>query len=70
MALDTGAMPAHRAVRGRRMFEVTAAETMDLARAQAMACVHHSEAGDGLLNRPGVTWDRLAFAKGAHLGIR
>lgn len=65
MSLRHGPVP-----RGRRMFEVTAAETMNLARAQAMACVHHSEVGDGLFNRPGVTWDRLAFAKGAHLGVR
>ena len=53
---------------GRRMFEVTAAETVGLARAQAMACVQHLESGDRLLKRPGVTWDRLAFRKDDHPG--
>ena len=53
---------------GRRMFEVTAAETIGLVRAQAMACVQHLEAGDGLLKRRGVTWDRLAFRKDDHSG--
>ncbi len=53
---------------GRRMFDVTAAETVGLARAQAMACVQHLESGDSLLKRPGVTWDRLAFRKDDHLG--
>lgn len=51
---------------GRRMFDVTAAETIELAHAQAMTCVQHLEAGDGLLKRPGVTWDRLAFRKDDH----
>lgn len=53
---------------GRRMFDVTAAETVGLARAQAMACVQHLESGDRLLKRPGVTWDRLAFRKDDHPG--
>lgn len=48
---------------GRRMFDVTAAETIGLAHAQATICVQHLEAGDGLLNRRGVTWDRMAFRK-------
>ncbi len=46
---------------GRRMFDVTAAETIGLAHAQAMTCVQHLEGADGLLRRPGVSWDRLAF---------
>ena len=54
--------------KGRRMFDVTAAETVGLARAQAMACVQHLESGDRLLKRPGVTWDRLAFRKDDHPG--
>ena len=53
---------------GRRIFDVTAAETVRLAHAQEMACVQHLEAGDGLLNRRGVTWDRLAFRKDDHSG--
>lgn len=48
---------------GRRMFDVTAGETIGLARVQAITCVQHLEVGDGLLKRPGVTWDRLAFRK-------
>lgn len=51
---------------GRRMFEVTAAETIGLAREQAMACVQHMETGDRLLDRPGITWDRLTFRKHGH----
>ena len=53
---------------GRRMFDVTAAETAGLSRAQAMACVQHLEVGDGLLKRRGVAWDRLAFRKDDHPG--
>ena len=53
---------------GRRMFGVTAAETIGLAQAQAMACVQHLESGDRLLKRPGVTWDRLAFRRDGHSG--
>jgi len=54
--------------KGRRMFNVTAAETIELAQAQAMTCVQHLEVGDGLLKRRGVTWDRLAFRKDDHPG--
>ena len=53
---------------GRRMFEVTAAETIGLAHAQGMTCVQHLEVGDGLLKRPGVTWDRLAFRRDHQVG--
>ena len=53
---------------GRRMFDVTAAETIELAQAQAMACVQRLEAENGLLKRPGVTWDRLAFRRDDHPG--
>jgi len=58
ISLRHGPVPA-----GRRMFDVSAAETVGLAQTQAMTCVHRSENRDGSLNRPGVTWDRLAFAK-------
>ena len=47
----------------RRMFEVTAAETVRLAGAHAMRCVFHSDTDDRMLGRPGVSWDRLAFRK-------
>ena len=40
---------------GRRMFDVTAAETTALAHAQAMACIQRLETGDSLLKRRGVT---------------
>jgi SAM-dependent methyltransferase len=49
--------------KGRRMFEVTPEETIRLAQDQALMCVLHLEMGDSQLNRPGVTWDRLAFRK-------
>ena len=51
------------APQGRRMFEVGAAETVGLASEQGMTCVQHLETADRLLNRPGVTWDRLTFRK-------
>ncbi|MCW8085883.1 class I SAM-dependent methyltransferase [Sabulicella glaciei] len=51
---------------GRRMFAVTAAETVALAEAASLACLHRAEAKDGLL-RADVTWDRLVFRKGAAL---
>ena len=63
ISLRHGPVPA-----GRRMFDVTAAETIGLAQAQAMTCVQHLAAGDGLLKRRGVTWDRLAFRKDGHPG--
>ena len=56
------------AAEGRRMSDVTAAETVGLARAQAMACVQYLEGGDRLLKLSGVTWDRLAFRKDDHPG--
>jgi SAM-dependent methyltransferase len=48
---------------GRRMFEVTAPETIGLAEAEHLRLVLRSDHGDGLLGRPGVRWTRLAFAK-------
>jgi 2-polyprenyl-3-methyl-5-hydroxy-6-metoxy-1,4-benzoquinol methylase len=48
---------------GRRMFDVAPAETIALAHAEGMTCVQRLEDGDGLLKRPGVRWDRLAFAR-------
>ncbi len=50
---------------GRRMFEVTPAETRVLARAQGMACaLDIEEPPRHILNiQAGVTWTRLAFVK-------
>lgn len=53
---------------GRRMFDVTVVETIELAQVQAMACVQQQQAGDSLFKRPGVTWDRLAFRRNGHTG--
>lgn len=48
---------------GRRMFDVPAAETIALAEAQGLTCIQRLEGGDSHFNRPGVTWDRLAFRR-------
>jgi hypothetical protein len=48
---------------GRRMFEVTSAETIALAEAQGLTCIQRLVGGDSHFNRPGVTWDRLAFRR-------
>ena len=53
---------------GRRMFEVTAAETIALAEKRDLECVQRLETTDSFLNRPGVSWDRLTFRK--HGGSR
>jgi 2-polyprenyl-3-methyl-5-hydroxy-6-metoxy-1,4-benzoquinol methylase len=54
LTLRHGPVPA-----GRRMFEVTPAETRELAARHGLATIHESE-GPGLLP-PGVSWSRLAF---------
>lgn len=54
---------------GRRMFEVTAAETVALAAAVGLACLHRTEARDGLL-RADATWDRRVFRKDPSLAGR
>lgn len=48
---------------GRRMFDVTAAETVALAEPHRLACIWRTEHGDGRLARPGVSWDRLVFRR-------
>lgn len=48
---------------GRRMFDVTPGETIVLARREGLVCVDERHSQDGLLQRPGVTWDRLIFVK-------
>jgi SAM-dependent methyltransferase len=58
MSIRHGPVPV-----GRRMFEISAAETKDLAARHGLATVHESEARDAF-KRDGVTWTRLAFRKG------
>jgi 2-polyprenyl-3-methyl-5-hydroxy-6-metoxy-1,4-benzoquinol methylase len=58
LSLRHGPVPA-----GRRMFDVTTTETINLAQAQGLTCVQQLEDVVGLLKRPGVSWDRLAFAR-------
>jgi 2-polyprenyl-3-methyl-5-hydroxy-6-metoxy-1,4-benzoquinol methylase len=48
---------------GRRMFEVTAAETIHLGRKDGLSPVLTLDGQDGVLRRPGVSWTRLAFAR-------
>jgi len=55
LSLRHGPVPA-----GRRMFEVSAQETGDLARRHGLATIHQSR-GPALLGGPAVWWDRLAF---------
>ena len=50
---------------GRRMFAVSAAETIALASAEGLDLVLRVDHQDGLLRRPGVTWTRLAFRRPA-----
>jgi SAM-dependent methyltransferase len=48
---------------GRRMFEITADETIALAAAEGLAVTLRLENQPSILNQPGVTWTRLAFAR-------
>ncbi|KTS23525.1 SAM-dependent methyltransferase [Methylobacterium indicum] len=48
---------------GRRMFDVSAAETIDLARVHGLRCLLCRTDEDAQLGRPGVTWDRVAFVR-------
>jgi SAM-dependent methyltransferase len=48
---------------GRRMFEVTADETIALAAAEALDVTSRLENQPSILQQPGVTWTRLAFTK-------
>ena len=48
---------------GRRMFEVTADETISLAQARDLGVILRYDDQDALLGQPGVTWTRLAFSK-------
>jgi SAM-dependent methyltransferase len=57
MTLRHGPIPS-----GRRMFEVTADETIALAQQAGLDAVLNTHAAEGLQKRPGVSWTRLAFA--------
>ena len=48
---------------GRRMFEVTAVETIGLAQAHDLEVILKYDHQEGLFGRPGVAWTRLAFSK-------
>jgi hypothetical protein len=48
---------------GRRMFDVSAGETVQLARAEGLTLSLRLDHQDGLLGRPGVSWTRLAFSR-------
>jgi 2-polyprenyl-3-methyl-5-hydroxy-6-metoxy-1,4-benzoquinol methylase len=50
---------------GRRMFDIAVTETIDLANCHGLTCVHRTEHRDGLLRRPGVSWDRRAVVRTA-----
>ena len=58
LSLRHGPVPA-----GRRMFDVTTTETIALAQAEGLTCVQRLEDVVGLLKRPGLSWDRLAFVR-------
>jgi hypothetical protein len=45
------------------MFDVSAEETIALAEVEQLACVLQLKNQDGALGRPGISWDRLVFAK-------
>jgi hypothetical protein len=47
---------------GRRMFEVTADETIRLAGVDDLRLLLKLDHQDGVLRRPGVSWTRLAFS--------
>jgi hypothetical protein len=57
MTLRHGPVPA-----GRRMFQVSAEETIGLAQPLGFRCVLNRQAESSLC-QPGVTWTRLAFLK-------
>jgi SAM-dependent methyltransferase len=58
MSLRHGPVPA-----GRRMFDVTGQETIELAKTQDLTCVVNALTASVQTGRPDVTWTRLAFRK-------
>ena len=64
MTLRHGPIPP-----GRRMFAVTAEETIALARQAGLDVAHTAWEPEGIQKRPGVSWTRLAFARRADVAI-
>jgi SAM-dependent methyltransferase len=64
MTLRHGPVPP-----GRRMFAVTADETVGLARQAGLDVVSNTHAAEGIQKRPSVSWTRLAFARPAKEAI-
>jgi len=60
MSLRYGPVPP-----GRRMFAVSAEETISLAQKEGLELTLHRSHLDSVLKRPGVSWTRLAFARPA-----
>jgi hypothetical protein len=60
MTLRHGPVPP-----GRRMFAVSAAETIALAKHAGLEVVFNTWAPEGIQKRPGVSWTQLAFARPA-----
>jgi SAM-dependent methyltransferase len=58
MSLRHGPIP-----KGRRMFDVSAEETIALAKAERLACVVNTLTGSVQAGKDDVTWARLAFRK-------
>ncbi|WP_193366662.1 class I SAM-dependent methyltransferase [Pelagibius marinus] len=48
---------------GRRMFEITGAETIALAAPEGLVPVFQQDHDDGFFHRPEISWTRLAFRK-------
>ena len=64
MTLRHGPVPP-----GRRMFAVTADETIELAQQAGLTLVQNAWAPEGIQKRPGVSWTRLGFARPAGAAI-
>ncbi len=58
MTLRHGPVPV-----GRRMFDVSAAETLALADAAGFDCIDVSEDYDGVGVQPGISWDQLVLRR-------
>jgi len=54
---------------GRRMFDVSASETIDLAREHGLRCLLCRTDEDAQLRRPGVTWDRVVLVRDEAQGL-
>ncbi|MBS0521066.1 MAG: SAM-dependent methyltransferase, partial [Proteobacteria bacterium] len=58
LSLRHGPVPS-----GRRMFEVSAQETVDLAREGGLACVVNTRTASVQRGREDIAWTRLAFRR-------